>query len=116
MAHGPRPRADSREPQAPSVGSREPRARPTAHSPQPPRCPLSLCRYMHLSVLQYDRLERAISDGTRLQLYRRGTEFLVIPERLRLQGGRELIVARHPSTGSLLEIYIDELDAVEIVK
>ena len=36
--------------------------------------------------------------------------------RLRLQHGRELIVARHPSTGSLLEIYIDELDAMEIVK
>ena len=71
---------------------------------------------MHLSVLQYDRLERAITNGTRLQLYRRGTEFLVIPERLRLQNGRELIVARHPSTGSLLEIYIDELEAMEIVK
>jgi hypothetical protein len=40
----------------------------------------------------------------------------VIPERLRLQHGRELIVARHPSTGSLLEIYIDELDGMEIVK
>jgi hypothetical protein len=71
---------------------------------------------MHLSVLQYDKLERAITNGTRLQLYRRGTEFLVIPERLRLQDGRELIVARHPSTGSLLEIYIDELDGMEIVK
>ena len=71
---------------------------------------------MHLSVLQYDKLERAITDGTRLQLYRRGTEFLVIPERLRLREGRELIVARHPSTGSLLEIFIDELDGMEIVK
>ena len=71
---------------------------------------------MQLSVLQYDTLERAITDGTRLQLYRRGTEFLVIPERLRLRDGRELIVARHPSTGSVLEIYIDELDGMEIVK
>ncbi|WP_309670547.1 hypothetical protein [Gemmatimonas sp.] len=71
---------------------------------------------MHLSVLQYDRLERAITDGTRLQLYRRGTEFLVIPERLRLHNGRELIVARHPSTGSPLEIFLDELDGMEIVK
>ncbi len=71
---------------------------------------------MQLSVLQYDKLERAITDGTRLQLYRRGSEFLVIPQRLRLQGGRELIVARHPSTGSLLEIYVDELEGMEIVK
>ncbi|WP_411281212.1 hypothetical protein [Gemmatimonas sp.] len=71
---------------------------------------------MQLSVLQYDKLERAITDGTRLQLYRRGSEFLVIPERLRLHHGRELIVARHPSTGSLLEIYVDELEGMEIVK
>lgn len=71
---------------------------------------------MQLSVVQYDRLEHAITNGTRLQLYRRGSEFLVIPERLRLQEGRELIVARHPSTGSLLEIFIDELDALEIVR
>jgi hypothetical protein len=87
-----------------------------APSPPPPCRPYTLQSPMQLSVLQYDRLERAITDGTRLQLYRRGTEFLVIPERLRLQNGRELIVARHPSTGSLLEIFIDELDAVEIVK
>jgi hypothetical protein len=71
---------------------------------------------MQLSVSQYDRLERAITDGTRLQLRRRGSEFLVIPERLRLVAGREQIVARHPSTGSALEIYLDELDGLEIVK
>jgi len=33
-----------------------------------------------------------------------------------LRNGRELIVARHPSTGSLLEIYLDELDRLEIVR
>ena len=38
-------------------------------------------------------------------------ELLILDDAL-----RELIVARHPSTGSLLEIYIDELDGMEIVK
>jgi hypothetical protein len=92
---------------------------PALHHPPLCRCTHDL-RVIHtkmqLSVSQYDQLERAITNGTRLQLYRRGSEFLVIPERLRLQNGRELIVARHPSTGSLLEIYLDELDGLEIVQ
>jgi hypothetical protein len=69
-----------------------------------------------LSVAQYDRLEHAITKGLRLALMRRGTEFLVIPERLRLTAGRELIVARHPSTGQRLELFVDELDSIEIVQ
>lgn len=77
---------------------------------------LRLLSPMQLSVVQYDQLERAITAGTRLQLRRRGSEFLVIPERLRLVMGREQIVARHPSTGSLLELYLDELDDMEIVR
>ena len=71
---------------------------------------------MALSVAQYDRLEHAIAKGLRLALMRRGTEFLVIPERLRLDGGREVILARHPSTGQRLDLFIDELDSIEIVQ
>ncbi len=71
---------------------------------------------MALSIEQYDRLERAITDGTRLALVRRGTEYLVIPERLQLVNSRELIVARHPSTGHRLELYVDELNGIEVVR
>lgn len=71
---------------------------------------------MQLSTTQYDQLERAITDGTRLMCMRRGTEYLVIPERLRLDGGREVIVARHPSTGHRLELALDELDWLEVVR
>lgn len=71
---------------------------------------------MALSVAQYDRLEHAITKGMRLALMRRGTEYLVIPERLRLADGREVIHARHPSTGHRLELFVDELDSIEIVK
>lgn len=70
---------------------------------------------MMMSVLQYDRLERAITMGTRLSLTRRGTEYVVVPERLRIVGGREVIMTRHPSTGHRLELYIDELDTMESV-
>jgi hypothetical protein len=71
---------------------------------------------MALSVLQYDRLEDAIAKGSRLALMRRGTEFLVIPERLRIDAGREVIVARHPSTGHRLELLVEELDGIEVVQ
>lgn len=70
---------------------------------------------MPLSVAEYDRLERAISDRTRIALYRSGREYLVIPERLRLEKGREVITTRHPSTGHRMELFVDELDAVEPV-
>lgn len=69
-----------------------------------------------LSVKQYDALERAIVDQRRVRLMRRGTEFLVIPEKLSLIKGREAISARHPSTGAALTIYLDETDSLEVVK
>lgn len=69
-----------------------------------------------LTVAQYDALERAIVDGTRVAVWRRGTEFLVIPERLVLHGGTEMIVARHPTTGARLELKLVECDRVEVVR
>ncbi len=71
---------------------------------------------MAMSVADYDRLERAIVDGKRLSFWRRGTEYLVIPERLRLAAGREVVLARHPSTGQRLELFIDELDSIEVIR
>lgn len=70
---------------------------------------------MALSFAEYDRLERAITDRTRIALYRSGREYLVIPEALRLEKGREVITTRHPSTGHRMELFVDELDAVEPV-
>ncbi len=65
---------------------------------------------------QYDALERAINHGQRISVYRRGTEFLVIPERLVLRGRRECIEARHPTTGDRLTLWLDEADGVEVVR
>lgn len=68
-----------------------------------------------LSVKQYDALERAVTNQQRVMVMRRGTEYLVIPERLTLIRGREAIIARHPSTGALLTLYLDEADSLEVV-
>jgi hypothetical protein len=69
-----------------------------------------------LTVAQYDELERAIRDGSRIVVRRRGAEYTVIPERLLLRGNREVIEARHPTTGEPLELWVDEADGLEVVR
>lgn len=64
---------------------------------------------------QYDSLERAVTRGQRIAVYRRGTEYIVIPLALRNQNGREVIDARNPTTGDRLSLYLDELEAIELV-
>ncbi len=65
---------------------------------------------------QYDILERAIADGRRIVINRRGTEYVVVPKSLRLTDGRELIESVHPTTGDDFDFYIDELDSIQVVK
>jgi hypothetical protein len=69
----------------------------------------------HLNAAQYDALERAIIDRRRLSVWRRGTEFMVIVDKLRVTGGREALEAHHPTTGDKLTLYIDELEGIEVV-
>ena len=68
-----------------------------------------------LNSAQYDALERAIANGRRLSLWRRGTEFLVIVDRMRTSGGREALEAHHPTTGDKLTLYVDELEGIEVI-
>ncbi|MEX2182448.1 MAG: hypothetical protein WD771_10430 [Gemmatimonadaceae bacterium] len=67
-------------------------------------------------MAEYDALERAITDGARILVQRRGTDFLVIPQKLAVIKGREAIHARHPSTGAALVLYLDEADRVTVVR
>ena len=69
----------------------------------------------HLSPHDYDRLERAVMDGKRIALVRQGRDVVVIPLRLFLRDGREVIEARHPTTGDLMLRVIEDLDAVEFL-
>jgi hypothetical protein len=69
-----------------------------------------------LTVAQYDALEAAIRDKSRIVVRRRGTEYTVIPQRLVLRGRREVIEAQHPTTGQPLELWVDEADGLEVVR
>lgn len=70
---------------------------------------------MQLTHEQYDALERAIADGRRIAVWRRGTEYVVVPLRLRLVDGREEIGARHPTTGEEIVLRLDEVDEVQVI-
>ena len=65
---------------------------------------------------QYDALESAILRGSRIAAYRRGTEFFVVPTRLRVIKGREAVEATHPTTGDEITLYLDELESFEVVR
>lgn len=68
---------------------------------------------MAMSSATYDLIERAIVVGQRLVLDRRGTEYIVVPLRLRMRGRQEILEARHPTTGEMMSFALDELKSVE---
>jgi len=68
-----------------------------------------------LTHAQYEALERAVVARQRIVVYRRGTEYVVLPLELRVLGSREAIETRNPVTGDSMILYLDELDSLEIV-
>ncbi|MDB4906803.1 MAG: hypothetical protein JWO05_1587 [Gemmatimonadetes bacterium] len=69
-----------------------------------------------LNTKQYDALEMAIRDGSRIVIFRRGSEFIVIPLAIRLKDSREMIEARHPTTGHSMTLFLDEVDSLDVVR
>lgn len=69
-----------------------------------------------LSVKQYDEIEDAVVKGRRISVWRRGTEFVIIPLALRVVNRRECIDTRHPATGAPLRLWLDEVESVEAVR
>ena len=68
-----------------------------------------------LTHRQYDAIEGAIIHGRRLSIYRRGTEYVVIPKRLRTEGSREAVDSIHPTTGEQITLFLDEIERFEVV-
>jgi hypothetical protein len=70
---------------------------------------------MRWSPERLDQIERAIRDGRRVALMRRGTEYIVIAVRLTVQGSREALIGRHPMTGEELLFVLDDIDSFQVV-
>ena len=77
--------------------------------------PIRRSKVTQLNAAQYDALESAIANGRRLSVWRRGNEYIIIVDRLRVTGGREALEAHHPTTGDKLVMYIDELEGIEVI-
>lgn len=69
-----------------------------------------------LTVAQYDAVENAIRDRRRILVRRLHRDMIVVPERLVLRNRREAIEARHPTTGELVILWVDEADWIEVVR
>ena len=69
----------------------------------------------NLSPKEYDRLERAVQDGKRIAVVRHGREIVVLPRRMFVRDGREVIEAAHPTTGDMIDLVIDYVDSLEIL-
>jgi hypothetical protein len=70
---------------------------------------------LQLTVAQYDALEAAIRDRRRIVVRRRRQDVVVVPDRLVLRNRREAIEARHPTTGELVILWIDEAESIDVV-
>ena len=69
-----------------------------------------------MTAAQYDALERAIVDRSRVAIRMNGAEMVVIPEKIQMKGGRELLVTQNPSSGLPLLLNIDDIERVEVVR
>jgi hypothetical protein len=64
---------------------------------------------MEWSPEEMDRLERAIVEGGRVQLTRRGTEYVVVPREIRSSGPTDLLVGI-TSIGDELSLPLSEIE------
>ena len=69
---------------------------------------------MKWSPDEVDRLERAIVEGARVQLWRRGTEYMLVPLAIRSRGPDDELVGT-TNTGDELAFPFAEIEHFEVV-
>lgn len=69
-----------------------------------------------MTAAQYDALERAIADRSRVSIRINGGEMVLIPEAIKLRGSREVLVTQNPSSGLPMLLNIDDIERLEVVR
>ena len=69
-----------------------------------------------MTAAQYDKLERAIVDRSRVAIRLNGAEMVVVPEAIQMKGGREVLLTQNPSSGLPLLLKIDDIERLEVVR
>jgi hypothetical protein len=62
-----------------------------------------------------DQLERAVRDGLKVALNRRGTEYIVTALRITTVDRREALVGRLPMTGEELAFRLDQIESFQVI-
>jgi len=62
-----------------------------------------------------DALERAVRERRRVALRRRGTEYVVVAERLEMLARDEALQGRLPMTGELLAFALHDLESFAVL-
>jgi hypothetical protein len=62
-----------------------------------------------------DALERAVRERLRVALRRRGTEYVVVAERLEASGPDDVLAGRLPMTGELLAFRLRDLESFAVL-
>ena len=62
-----------------------------------------------------DQLERAVRDGLRIMLMRRGSEHIVVAKRLTTVRSRDAVVGLVPMSGHELTFVLDEIDDFQLL-
>ena len=63
-----------------------------------------------------DQLERAARDGLRVALSRRGTEYVVVAQRVTSIEQHEVLVGWLPMTGDELIFRLDEIESFQVIE
>jgi hypothetical protein len=71
--------------------------------------------YRSLTPEALDALERAVRDHLRVALRRRGTEYVVVAERLETSGRDDVLTGRLPMTGELLNFQLRDLETFAVL-
>lgn len=71
--------------------------------------------YRSLSPEALDALERAVREHLRVALRRRGTEYVVVAERLESSGRDDVLTGRLPMTGEPLAFRLRELESFAVL-
>ena len=64
---------------------------------------------------ELDELERAVMYGTRVQVFRRGTEHVLLPMALRSKAGRDVLIGKRVANGQTDEFMLDELESFTVL-
>lgn len=72
-------------------------------------------RLKQLTTRQYDALEAAVTHSRRVSVYRRGTEYIGIPQKIWQDGRREAVSILHPTTGEMITVYLDEVEHLDVL-